>query len=255
MTRSMLIVDDEETIRWALRELFMQDGWAVHVAADGDEAARKVDRHGYDFMITDLKMPGASGVEVIRRARQSNPEMGVLVLTGYASLESAVQALRLRAWDYVTKPCSANDLKERVDEFVARRGPAPSPGGLPDDRAADLLHGGTELLTLPSVRPQQNVGEALDRLGKVLRHLGLSSDRAEQVTQACLELLALLPDGVEGRLRAALLDGCLGVAIGLPGVNGRLTEEFLADLGSRFQLSASLCRGQDGPHAVVSGGV
>ena len=84
MTRRMLIVDDEETIRWALRELFMQDGWAVDGAADGNEAVSKVEQTPYDFLITDLKMPGTDGVEVIRKARMANPATGVMILIQYS---------------------------------------------------------------------------------------------------------------------------------------------------------------------------
>ena len=122
MMRRMLIVDDEETIRWALAELFMQDGWAVQCAADGEEAVRRVEEDPFEFMITDLKMPGLPGVEVVRRARRANPAMGVMVLTGYASLETAVEAVRLGAWDYVTKPCDVRYLRSRVEQFTRERG-------------------------------------------------------------------------------------------------------------------------------------
>ena len=127
--RRMLIVDDEDTIRWALRELFAQDGWDVHAAADGEEALRKILECTYDFMITDLKMPGRHGVEVIGEARRLNPRMGVAVLTGYASVETAIDALRMRAWDYLTKPFDMRYLKQSIEgyfrEMAARDGQGP----------------------------------------------------------------------------------------------------------------------------------
>ncbi len=95
----------------------MQDGWEVHCAADGDEAVAMISRGTYDFMITDLEMPGMSGVDVIKEVRCRHPHMGVAILTGYASLEAAVDALRLRAWDYLTKPVNVKDLKQSIADY------------------------------------------------------------------------------------------------------------------------------------------
>jgi len=159
MTRRMLIVDDEETIRWALSELFMQDGWVVRSAADGSEAAHRVQEDPFEFMITDLKMPGLPGVEVVRRARCANPAMGVMVLTGYASLETAVEAVRLGAWDYVTKPCDARYLRSRVEQFTRERGGeqlrlASRAALSAQDVEGFRNGGGTELLSLRTLEGQ-----------------------------------------------------------------------------------------------------
>jgi DNA-binding NtrC family response regulator len=178
MNRSMLIVDDEETIRWALRELFMSDGWEVHCAADGDEAESLVAERPYDFMITDLKMPGVSGVELIRRARAHNSEMGVMVLTGYASLETALEAIRLQAWDYVTKPCKVAYLKERIDEFFDERSSVSRGEGegerLPEADARAFLEGsGMELLSFEALEGDEDSRRALTALREMFAHAGI----------------------------------------------------------------------------------
>jgi CheY-like chemotaxis protein len=234
----MLVVDDEETIRWALGELFMQEGWEVHCAADGDEAVRMAAERAYDYLITDLKMPGLPGVELIRQARRQDPRLGVTVLTGYASLESAIEAVRLHAWDYVTKPCKAAELKQGVDDFLAareRRGPA---GPFDDEALARFLAGeGTELLCLPPGFHRRDGAGAFGRLRRVAADLGLGPDRGEAVVQACVEAAALLDGAGDCSVRAALFEGRLLIGlVGAPNGGdeaqarlGRLREEFAVD--------------------------
>lgn len=252
MSRSMLVVDDEETIRWALRELFMQDGWQVHCAADGDEAGRLVGENAYDFMVTDLKMPGLSGVELIRKARDRNPGLGVMVLTGYASLETAVDALRLRAWDYVTKPCKVSYLKERVGAFIedVERAGARSQGQpLRDGDLRDFMGGaGTDLLSFEAVLPDGRSQDALSELQRMFTHLGLAEERAADLVQLCVEAIALVADETGGAsARASLLNGYV-----LVGITGRreVQPDRLTRIGARLGVDARLVR-SDGTRGIV----
>jgi len=251
--RKMLIVDDEETIRWALGELFMQEGWEVHGAADGTEAARMVAHTAYDYMITDMKMPGRPGIEVVREARRHNPRMGVTILTGYASVETAVEAVRLGAWDYVTKPCSAAALKARIDEFIeqvggcGRRTPAAAP--LADEELHAFLSGeGTQVLCADALPDRDGPGPLLDALRRMFRDLGFGPTRTRELTQSCVEAVAALSGGRGvGAARAALMEGRVLVGVSGP---GEPPAELPETLRSEFDVQARLVR-RDGECTVV----
>ncbi|MFO7958562.1 MAG: response regulator [Candidatus Brocadiia bacterium] len=260
MNRSMLIVDDEETIRWALRELFMSDGWEVHCAADGDEAESLIAERPYDFMITDLKMPGVSGVELIRRARAGNSEMGVMVLTGYASLETALEAIRLQAWDYVTKPCKVAYLKERIDEFFDDRSSAAGGEGAgerlsePDARAF-LKGSGMELLSFEALEGDEDSRRALTALREMFAHAGIEAERAGQLVQVCVETVALA-NGRAGRVRgrAGLLHGHVVVAMNGPGVK-EVPAERLREVAESLGVNVRLLERGGAISMVLSEGI
>jgi len=121
MGSRILIVDDEESILFSLRRALERDGHEVWTAGDGHQALRLVQHHVFDLILTDLKMEGVGGVEVLRQARAMSPDTAIIMLTGYATLESAIEALRLGAIDYLTKPCSTADVRASVEKGLARR--------------------------------------------------------------------------------------------------------------------------------------
>jgi CheY-like chemotaxis protein len=256
MTLKMLIVDDEESIRWALRELFMQDGWEVHCARDGTEAVDRIDETTYDFIITDLKMPGCSGVDVVRRGRQSNPAMGVMVLTGYATLDTAIEALRLQAWDYVTKPCDVRFLKRRIGEFFKHKEAHPDatrPRKRMDQAGLQsfLDGGGTELIGPVPARADQRAAETLGVVHRMLVDLGFDPGRADELVQPCVEAIGRL--GVEqggAHLRGGVFNGYAVVAIsGSLGLD-ETTREAIDRVNAKFQTDARVMQ-EDGLCSVV----
>lgn len=261
MTRRMLIVDDEETIRWALSELFMQDGWVVRSAADGTEAAERVEEDAFEFMITDLRMPGLPGVEVVRRARRAHPSMGVMVLTGYASLETAVEAVRLGAWDYVTKPCDVRYLRSRVDQFTRERGGEQlrlaSRAALSMQDVEGFRNGaGTELLSLRTLGGQEGgVEGAVGILREMFLDLGLGNERGGALTQTCLEALTIAPHPEHTTLRAGLLKGNIVVAVSLPSNGWEGPRAFIDRLGSSFGLNVRSFEADGQCHVVMSEGL
>lgn len=111
MTESarVLVADDEEGIRAFVREVLEGQGLDVTEAPDGDEAARLLGRETFHLLITDLKMPGLDGIQLLERARASVPEMEVILLTAHGTVETAVRAMKLGAYDYLTKPLSGPD--------------------------------------------------------------------------------------------------------------------------------------------------
>ena len=122
MVERILVVDDEEGIRSFIGEVLEGEGYSVTLAADGLEGARLVDRHGFHLMVTDLRMPGLGGMELLRKAKAEQPELEVVVLTAHGTVSSAVEAMRLGAFDYLTKPLSGPDeLRLVVARALERR--------------------------------------------------------------------------------------------------------------------------------------
>lgn len=106
----VLVVDDDDTYRTALARAFERRGYAALPARSVAEALAHAEQRTVSFASIDLRMPGASGLELVRRLTALHPEAVVVVLTGYGSIASAVEAVKLGARDYLTKPADANDL-------------------------------------------------------------------------------------------------------------------------------------------------
>ncbi len=119
--RRILIVDDELSVRGSLEEWFREDGFRVETAEDGPAALRAMERGPFDIVLLDLKMPGMDGIEVQKRVRDIDPAATVIILTAYASVETAVAALKLGAYDYVTKPVDPDDLSNLVRNALTTR--------------------------------------------------------------------------------------------------------------------------------------
>jgi len=122
----IMIVDDELEIRQILKEFLQNAGYRIITAQDGEQALRILSENVIDVMILDLKMPGLSGLEVLKRVKAFDPEIAVIVLTGYPSIDSAVESMRLGAYDYLLKPIDFRKLEvllEKVFEqiFLKRR--------------------------------------------------------------------------------------------------------------------------------------
>jgi DNA-binding NtrC family response regulator len=114
---NLLIVDDERSIREACREVAQSLGFTTLVADSAEHAFRLLEAQTVDAVLLDLRLPGAGGLEVMHRLKERRPEVVVIVMTGYGTVQSAVQAMKNGAYDYVTKPFSVDELKlllERV---------------------------------------------------------------------------------------------------------------------------------------------
>ena len=119
--RRILIVDDELSVRGSLAEWFKEDGFLVETAEDGQAALRAMERGPYDIVLLDLKMPGMDGISVQKRVREIDPGATIIILTAYASVQTAVEALKLGAFDYVTKPVDPDDLSNLVRNALRTR--------------------------------------------------------------------------------------------------------------------------------------
>ena len=112
----ILVVDDEQNVVEILLDLFSEHPYDVDAVNTGEEALESLEAGSYDLLLTDINLPGVNGLEVLAAAREANPEMVVVIITGFASTGTAIDALRHGAYDYITKPF---DLWE-VDQVVAR---------------------------------------------------------------------------------------------------------------------------------------
>ncbi|NOZ78786.1 MAG: sigma-54-dependent Fis family transcriptional regulator [Acidobacteria bacterium] len=113
---SLMIVDDELHVRESLASWFTEDGYEVVTASSGKEALTVLGRRHVDVVITDIKMPGMDGLELLRRIRQVDPDVAVILVTAYASVATAVQALKEGAYDYLVKPFDPEELSHVVEK-------------------------------------------------------------------------------------------------------------------------------------------
>jgi DNA-binding NtrC family response regulator len=118
---NLLIIDDERSIREACREVAQSLGFAAYVADSAEHAYRMLDSQSFDAVLLDLRLPGVGGLEALRRIKERRPDAVVIVVTGFGTVQSAVQAMKNGAYDYVTKPFSVDELKlllERVTSHL-----------------------------------------------------------------------------------------------------------------------------------------
>jgi DNA-binding NtrC family response regulator len=111
---SILIVDDEESVRDSLYSWFVEDGYIVECAENAKDALTILESRNFDIILADLKMPGMDGLEMQRRIRALNREAIVIIMTAFASVDSAVRALKDGAYDYITKPFDPDDLSHLI---------------------------------------------------------------------------------------------------------------------------------------------
>lgn len=118
---NILVVDDEPVTRQSLTDILRLEGYNVAAVPNGEAAVDHVRMYSVDLMLLDLRMPGMSGLEVIRVLSQMSPDTEIIMLTAHGSMETAVEALRQRIHDYLTKPASPAQVLESVSRGLARR--------------------------------------------------------------------------------------------------------------------------------------
>jgi DNA-binding NtrC family response regulator len=142
-TPSVMVVDDEPGIRTALRANFLRHGWRVETASGVRDAIFKLEDREFDLVVTDIRMPDGTGMEVMRSARRSTPGTAIILLTAYGSVPDAVSAMRDGALDYLTKPISFEQLQATAAQVMHRAKEAavvdPIPAGDIVGRAPSLL--------------------------------------------------------------------------------------------------------------------
>jgi two-component system response regulator RegA len=163
-TGTILLVDDDEVFRERLARALRDRGWQAATAAGYDEALAATETQRFDFAIVDLRMPGLSGLSLIAPLRERMPQARVIVLTGYGSITSAVEALRAGAHDYLSKPVDADEVIAALTSDAAR----PAPESAPSLARAEWEHIQRILADC-----QHNISETARRLGITRRTLQL----------------------------------------------------------------------------------
>jgi two-component system response regulator PilR (NtrC family) len=118
--KKILIAEDKESMRKMLIEVFSEKGFEVTECQDGDEAIEKINEEIFDIVLTDLKMPKKDGIEVLKAAKGRFQETSVIVMTAHGTIENAVEAMRIGAFDYILKPFSLNEIEVKVEKAILR---------------------------------------------------------------------------------------------------------------------------------------
>jgi len=118
MSIKILIADDEKAIRDALKYVLTEEGYNADTAVDGEEALKKIEDEQYDIVISDIKMPKLDGMEILSKAAEVSPGTFFIIMTAYASVQTAIEALRKGAYDYLIKPIEFDDLMIRLKHLI-----------------------------------------------------------------------------------------------------------------------------------------
>lgn len=121
MEKNILIVDDEEDIRSVLADTVARWGYNPIVAKDGRDAIEKANAHPVDVVLTDLKMPRMDGIRLLKQLKEADEDTEVILFTGYPAVESAIEAMKEGAFDYLVKPIDIDELRLKIERSLERR--------------------------------------------------------------------------------------------------------------------------------------
>jgi len=118
---SILVVDDEPGMREFLEIMLTKEGYLVSIASNGEEAIDKIGKESFDLAIVDIQMPGINGIEVLRQTREKKYDTTIIMITAFASHESAIEAMKLGAYDYITKPFKIDEIKLVIKKSLDKK--------------------------------------------------------------------------------------------------------------------------------------
>lgn len=183
MAGRILVVDDEPVVRKSCERILTPEGYSVESASNGNEAIGKLGTDGFDLVITDLKMPDIDGLELIRWIRNSKPDTGIVVITGFPSQESIKEALSLRILDYLPKPFSPALLIEITQ------------------RALEYKKAGEAAEAAPGREYSEDMARELD---SIIRKYRKKPGSLIPVLQEAQELIGYLPPSVQRHIAKGL---------------------------------------------------
>ncbi len=114
-----MVVDDERLVRWSISNSLKRDSHDVFCAQDGEEAVEKTRKTDFDLVITDYKMPGMNGAELLQYLKQQNPKTKVMIVTAYSAELSRQAAMEMGAWEYIEKPFALDEIRHLVQAALA----------------------------------------------------------------------------------------------------------------------------------------
>jgi two-component system response regulator AtoC len=251
MTPSLLVIDDDAVTRELLTEVLQGEGYNVAACDSGPRALERAASEHFDIAVTDVRMPEMDGIAVTRALKAKHPHMQVIVMTAFGSVETAVEAIRHGAFDYVSKPMNLDEIKTTVRRALSERMPSDGPGngdGAPDDDDAGIVVGRSPAMvevyrTLARVAGSRSTVliEGESGTGKELiaaalhRHSGRPTDRFVAVDCGSLSD-TLLESELFGYVRGAFT-GAVGEKKGLfeEANSGTIFLDEIGDIGATMQ--------------------
>ncbi|MEK6672775.1 MAG: response regulator, partial [Nitrospirota bacterium] len=121
MKHRILIIEDEPTMRLGMSHFLSSSGYGVKTSENGIKGLSEIERERFDLVITDLRLPGHDGLSLLKKIKSDRPETGVIIMTAYADVKTAVQAIKEGAFDYIAKPFSNDELLITIERFLKFR--------------------------------------------------------------------------------------------------------------------------------------
>lgn len=230
MSETILLVDDEEMILDSLSAILSKEGYAVDCARSGDEALNILKEKRYDLVITDIRMPGISGLEMVERVRGFTPQPKVMVITGYGSLETAVKAQHRGVCDYLIKPIDIKGLKKAIRRALSQ---APEAQGPEPKRLDRKLKDWMEYFSLVS-----DFTASLNASLDLREVIDVTIDRLKKISETDRSSLFIFPKAVselyylKNREQMPVLSAGNGISLSLAGTAEWISEPLCITAGS-----------------------
>ncbi len=183
---TLLVADDDPGLRESLERTLTREGYTVALASDGRAALERLQSGGVDLVVTDLKMPGLTGLELLRAAKAIAPDVDVILLTAFGTVEEAVKAMKDGAYDFLTKPFRREQLLKLIDKALERRDLISKNRAL-QQRLDDLLRQGAIVGTSPAFRRMMTLVEQVADSSATVLIQGESGAGKESVVRAIHE--------------------------------------------------------------------
>ncbi|MGD9038680.1 MAG: sigma-54 dependent transcriptional regulator, partial [Desulfobacteraceae bacterium] len=168
---SILVVDDERSMREFLDIMLTKEGYLVSFAESGEEACELLEKQGFDLLITDIRMKDVDGIAVLKRAKELRPETVVVMISAFATAETAVEAMREGAYDYIPKPFKVREFKRIVKDALQSRKP------LPEGKEKDLVESHYHFGFLVGESPQvKKVYDLIERVAPTKTNILISGE-------------------------------------------------------------------------------
>lgn len=195
-TGSLLVVDDEESVAVTMGAILEMDGYEVAISTTGADALRRLRESSFDLVLTDLRLDDTDGLNIVSEVCRLHPDTVSIILTGYASLESAIKALREGAYDYLIKPCDVEELRAVVARGIERR----QLGVQLKLRLAELEHANSTIRAM-NESLQQRIEEATAELQSRMGELARANDEIAGLYRQAQDNLEQLQelDGLKSR--------------------------------------------------------
>ena len=170
-TYSILVADDERSMREFLEILLTKEGYRVSLAASGEEAFKILENNTFDLLITDIRMQDVDGIDVLKKAKALSPETVVIMISAFATAETAVEAMKEGAYDYIPKPFKVRDFKKIVRDALESMKPSADVEG--ESESKSIQHFGCLVGESPQIK---RIYDLIERVGPTKSNVFISGE-------------------------------------------------------------------------------